>query len=138
MSLRDARWIDLTTVEDDRGMLTALQAGADVPFEIRRVFFLHNVRASRGGHAHRSSRQLVVAAAGTFRVELSDARDSAIFEFTQPNRGLYIPPMTWVCLDNFSADAVCLVLTDTPFDAADYLRDRRAFEAASRAATGLS
>jgi WxcM-like protein len=140
MSLTEARWIELTTVEDDRGILTALQAGAEVPFEIRRVFFLHRVRgaASRGGHAHRSSRQLLVAAAGTFRVEVSDASGSASFAFTNPNRGLYVPPMTWVCLDSFSADAVCLVLTDTPFDAADYLRDRQAFEVASRAAAGRS
>jgi hypothetical protein len=134
MSLTDARWIELTNVEDDRGVLTVLEAGTDVPFDIRRVFFLHGVRASRGGHAHRASQQLLVAVAGSFHVELSDAGGSASFVFTQPHRGLYVPPMTWVCLDDFSSDAVCLVLTDTPFDATDYLRDRGEFLNASRAA----
>ena len=81
---------------------------------------------------------MLVAAAGTFRVELSDAGGSAGFALNDPRRGLYVPPMTWVYLDRFSADAVCLVLTDTPFDDTDYLRDRQAFDVASRAAAGTA
>jgi hypothetical protein len=138
MSLADVRWIDLLNSEDDRGNLTAIEAGHDVPFDIRRVFFLHSVRAARGGHAHRLSRQFLVAASGTFRVEVSDAGGSASFALTNTHRGLYVPPMKWVRLDNFSEGAVCLVLTDTPFDAAEYLRDWAEFLEASRVAEDRS
>jgi hypothetical protein len=132
MSLVGVRWIDLPHMQDDRGILTAIEAGLNVPFEIRRVFFLHGVRASRGGHAHRSSRQFLVPASGTFRVEVSDRVNSSSFELTNPHRGLYVPPMHWVHLDSFSTGAVCLVLTDTPFDAAEYLRDWTEFLELSR------
>jgi len=115
-----------------------MEGGVDVPFEIRRVFFLHGVRAARGGHAHRSSRQLLVPVAGSFRGELSNARGSECYSLVDPHRGLYVPPMTWVHLDGFSDGAICLVLTDTPFDAADYMRDWDEFLEASRAADRAS
>jgi dTDP-4-dehydrorhamnose 3,5-epimerase-like enzyme len=132
MDITEVRWIELPNVEDDRGVLTAIQAGRDVPFEFRRVFFLHGVKASRGGHAHRTSRQFLVPVAGRFRVSVADAGRSATYELCDPHRGLFVPPMIWVDLDQFSADAVCLVLTDTPFDEAEYLRDWNAFLDAAR------
>ena len=132
MNLTEVHWIDLPSVEDDRGVLTAMEAGRDVPLEFRRIFFLHGVKASRGGHAHRTSRQFLVPVSGRFRVTVSDGERSTTFELVDPHRGLYVPPMIWVDLDGFSGDAVCLVLTDTPFDEAEYVRDWDTFVDAVR------
>jgi dTDP-4-dehydrorhamnose 3,5-epimerase-like enzyme len=132
MSLADARWIELPHVRDERGVLAAIESGLDVPFEIRRVFFLHSVRGVRGGHAHRTARQLVVPVAGTFRVEVADGRGSATYEMADPHRGLYVPALIWIRLDRFSPDAVCLVLSDTHFGDAEYIRDWDTFVNESR------
>ncbi|HTJ24117.1 MAG TPA: FdtA/QdtA family cupin domain-containing protein [Gemmatimonadaceae bacterium] len=131
MSLADVKWIDLPHVRDERGELTAIESGLDVPFEIRRVFFLHSVSGVRGGHAHRAARQVVVPVAGRFRVEVADGHGSATFEMADPHRGLYVPALTWIRLDHFSGDAVCLVLSDTHFGDAEYIRDWDAFMDAS-------
>ena len=138
MSVAGVRWIELPNIEDERGVLTAMEGGVDVPFAIRRVFFLHGVRAARGGHAHRSSRQLLVPVAGTFRVEVRDSSQSMSYALTDPHRGLYVPPMTWVHLDDFSDDAVCLVLSDTAFDAAEYIRSWEVFARSSQPGHGAS
>src|SRR5262245_30599076 len=123
MSIAEIRWIELPNVQDHRGVLTAMEAGLDIPFEFRRVFFLHGVTTSRGGHAHRTSQQFLVPVAGRFRVTAADGDRSTIYKLTDPHRGLYVPPLTWLDLDDFSSDAVCLVLTDTRFDQAEYVRD---------------
>src|SRR4051812_35159218 len=112
MNFTEVQWIELPSIEDDRGVLTAMEAGRDVPLEFRRIFFLHGVTGSRGGHAHRTSRQLLVPVSGRFRVTASDGDRSNTFELIDPHRGLYVPPMTWVDLDQFTPDAVCLVVTD--------------------------
>ena len=140
MSLADVRLLELPSFDDDRGILTAVEACVDVPFEIRRVFFLYGVQqgASRAGHAHRSSRQFLVPVAGSFRVEVSDAGGSKSYQLTDSHRGLFIPTMVWVHLDSFSANAVCLVLTDTLFDTSEYIREWDEFVRASRAAQATS
>jgi len=135
MSIAEVKWIELTNVEDERGTLTSMETGAPphgVPFEIRRVFYLHAVRGERGGHAHRSTRQLLVPAAGRFCVELADGRTSAKYAMNDPRRGLFVPALTWIRLSNFSEDAVCLVLADTPFADVEYIRDWETFTALSR------
>lgn len=132
MALRDVSWIPLPHVPDERGVLTAIESGLDVPFEIRRVFFMRDVRGERGGHAHRTTRQLIVPIAGTFTVEVSDGFDTASHHMNDPHRGLYLPPMTWVRLNDFQRDAICLVLADTHYADATYLRDWDDFVAMSR------
>ena len=132
MALRDVSWIPLPHVPDERGVLTSIESGLDVPFEIRRVFFMRDVRGERGGHAHRTTRQLIVAIAGTFMVEVSDGLATASYHMNDPHRGLYLPPMTWVRLNDFEASAICLVLADTHFADAAYLRDWDEFVATSR------
>ena len=111
-----------------------MEGGRDLPFDVRRVFFLHGVKGSRGGHAHRRSRQFLVPVSGHFEVKVSDGHHSTNYELRDPHRGLYIPPMIWVDLDQFSRGAVCLVLTDTPFDEGEYLRDWNGFVDAVRLA----
>ena len=132
--LDQVRWIDLPSSEDERGVLTAVEAGLDVPFEIRRVFFMHHVSADRGGHAHRETDQLVVAAAGSFEVGLFDGERSASYDLDSPGRGLYVPRMLLVDLKRFSAGAVCLVLASTHYDMSRSLRSREEFLSAVREA----
>ena len=123
MSLTEVKWVELPNVDDERGSLTSIEAGPQVPFEIRRVFYLHNVRGERGGHAHRSTRQLLVPVAGRFCVELADGRTSAKYALNDPHRALLVPPLTWIRLSSFSPDAVCLVLADTRYGEVEYIRD---------------
>jgi dTDP-4-dehydrorhamnose 3,5-epimerase-like enzyme len=123
MSLEDVRLIDLPHVPDERGVLTSIESGRDVPFEIRRIFFMHDIRASRGGHAHRVTRQLVVPVSGEFRIQISDGVRFASYSMNNRNQGLYLPPLTWAQFCEFSASAVCLVLADTHYDESSYIRD---------------
>jgi hypothetical protein len=134
MTLCDVRWIALPHVPDERGVLTAIESGLDVPFEIRRIFFIRDVRGERGGHAHRATRQLLVPIAGTFSVEVSDGSESASYSMHDPHRGLYLPPMTWVRLSEFTTRAICLVLADTHYADASYIRDWDEFVAMSQRA----
>jgi hypothetical protein len=134
MSLTDVHWIDLPHVPDERGVLTSIESGPDVPFEIRRVFFMRHVRGERGGHAHRATRQLLVPIAGVFNVEVSDGTETATHTMNDPHRGLLVPPMTWVRLSEFTPDAICLVLADTLYSNAGYIRDWDKFVAMSQSA----
>ena len=118
-----SRWITLPYMPDHRGVLTSIESGLDVPFEIRRVFFMRDVRGERGGHAHRVTHQLLVPVAGSFRVEVSDGTESGSHTMNDPHRGLLLPPMTWVRLTDFTPDAVCLVLADTLYADVSYIRD---------------
>jgi hypothetical protein len=129
MSLNQLKWIDLPHFADARGILTSLEV---VPFDVANVFFLHSVVSERGGHAHRKTGQLLVAVAGSFSVHVSDGNDSIEYEFLDPSQALYVPPMHWLRLRDFTKSAVCLVLTDAPHDHADYVRDWDEFVALSR------
>jgi dTDP-4-dehydrorhamnose 3,5-epimerase-like enzyme len=131
MSLDNIRWMDFPNIVDSRGALTALESDRDIPFTVRRMFFLHQVQGERGGHAHRTTQQLLVPVTGTFMVDLSDGSQSSTHTMDIPGRGLYLPPMTWIRLYNFSPSAVCLVLTDRYFSDSVFLRDWKEFVAES-------
>lgn len=122
MDSSHVRWIELPHVKDERGVLTAIEAAQDIPFSIRRVFFIHGTGA-RGGHAHLATTQLLVPVAGTFCVQVSDGTDWSTHRMDDPQRGLLLPPMTWVVMKDFSADSVCLVLADTHFADDVFIRD---------------
>lgn len=132
MSPAGVRWIDLPHATDSRGVLTAIEGAKDIPFEIRRIFYMHGTPPGieRGGHAHRDTRQIVVPVCGRLTVDLSDGRATESFALDDPNRGLYMPPMTWTRLYGFSPHAVCLVLADTHYDRAKSLRTWEDFVAA--------
>jgi hypothetical protein len=120
--LREVRLVDIPTVADSRGRLTVLEKDAAVPFEIRRVFFMHHMEADRGGHAHRDTEQVVLAAAGSFRITLTDAQSSLSYVLDDPSKGVYMPPMVFVTLTDFSPGAVCLVLASTIYDISRSIR----------------
>jgi hypothetical protein len=133
--LNDCRLVELPTIADPRGNLTFAQ-DAHVPFEIKRVFFLHGIPegSARGGHAHHSLEELMIAAAGRFDVVLDDGQERRRITLSLPTVGLYVPPMIWRHLENFSSDATLTVLASTLFDAEDYIRDHDAFVKLARVA----
>ncbi len=135
MPLVDCRLISLPKIEDARGNLTFVEANKHIPFEIKRVYYLYDVPGGshRGAHAHRKLHQFMVAMSGSFDVTLSDGRNEETFHLNRSYFGLYICPLMWRYLDNFSSGAVCMVLASEPFEEADYIRDYQAFLEAVRA-----
>lgn len=121
----DCRLIDLPKIADPRGNLTFIERGAHIPFAIERVYYLYDVPggAERGGHAHKGLRQLIIAISGSFDVLLDDGREKKQFHLNRSYYGLYICPMIWRELDNFSSGSVCLVLASNRYDESDYFRD---------------
>jgi dTDP-4-dehydrorhamnose 3,5-epimerase-like enzyme len=133
--LSECRIIELPKITDPRGNLTAVEGGIQVPFEIRRVYYLYDVPggATRGGHAHKALQQLIIAMSGSFDVVLDDGREQARFHMNRSHYGLYVCPMTWRELDNFSSGSVCLVLASQRFSEDDYYRDHTTFMKAAGA-----
>ena len=105
MSVSDARLIDLRRIANPRGNLTPIEGGVDVPFDIKRVYYLYDVPGgeSRGGHAHRDLEQFIVAASGSFEVVLDDGNDQRSWFLNRSYYGLYLPRMVWRELVNFSS-----------------------------------
>lgn len=125
MPLDDCRIIELPKISDPRGNLTFVESGNQIPFDINRVYYLYDVPggAERGGHAHKELNQLIVAMSGSFDVVLDDGRGKKRFHLNRSYQGLYICPMIWRELDNFSSGSVCMVLASNFYDEADYYRD---------------
>src|SRR5262245_13182198 len=123
--LPTCRIISLPRIKDPRGNLTFIEGGHHVPFDVERVYYLYDVPggAERGGHAHRELQQAIIAVSGSFDVILDDGFDRKKFRLSRSYRALYVAPMVWRELKNFSSGSVCLVLASAPFDEADYLRN---------------
>lgn len=130
------RLVNLPKVADARGNLTFVEGGEHIPFDIRRVYYLYDVPggAERGGHSHKALHQLLIALSGSFDIVLDDGRRRVRQHLNRSYCGLYIPPMIWREIDNFSGGSVCLVLASEKFDEADYFRDYSAFRKALRMA----
>lgn len=127
--LSECRLIELPKITDPRGNLTAVEGGTQIPFEIRRVYYLYDVPggATRGGHAHKALEQLIIAMSGSFDVVLDDGKEQRRFHMNRSYYGLYVCPMTWRELDNFSSGSVCLVLASQKYIEDDYYRDHAEF-----------
>lgn len=130
MSLSECRIIELPKITDARGNLTFIESGRHIPFEIRRTYYLYDVPggSSRAAHAHRELHQLMIAMAGSFDVTLDDGREKKRFHLNRSYYGLYIPPMIWRDLDNFSSGSVCMVLASEFYDEPEYIRDYEEFK----------
>lgn len=125
MDINTCRRVDLPQITDPRGNLTFIEGGRHVPFEIQRVYYLYDVPggAARGGHAHKALHQLIVAMAGSFDVVLNDGINHSRIHLNRSYYGLYVCPMIWRELDNFSSGSVCMVLASNKYDEDDYYRD---------------
>lgn len=124
-SLEACRIVSLPKIADARGNLTFVEGSAHIPFAIERVYYLYDVPggAERGGHAHKELQQLIIAMSGSFDVVLDDGREKKRVHLNRSYYGLYVCPMIWRELDNFSSGSVCLVLASNRYDEADYFRD---------------
>ncbi len=134
MPLRDSRIIELPKINDHRGNLTFIESQRHIPFEIKRTYYLYDVPggASRAAHGHKALHQLMIAMSGSFDVTLDDGYEKRLFHLNRSYYGLYIPPMMWRDLDNFSSGAVCMVLASDFYDENDYFRDYDDFLKAAR------
>ena len=125
MSINNCRLIDLPKISDPRGNLTYVEGGSHIPFDIARVYYLYDVPggAERGGHAHKALHQLLIAMSGSFDVILDDGLEKRRIHLNRSYSGLYVCPMIWRELDNFSSGSVCMVLASNRYDESDYYRD---------------
>lgn len=134
MPLQDCHIIELPKIEDHRGNLTFVEGGNHIPFEIRRVYYLYDVPggASRAAHGHRALHQLMISMSGAFDVTLNDGYEKKTYHMNRSYYGLYIPPMIWRDLENFSTGSVCMVLASNYYDESDYFRNYQEFLKAAR------
>lgn len=129
MSIDNCSIIELPKISDPRGNLTFIEGRNHINFDIKRVYYLYDVPggAERGGHAHKDLHQLIIAMSGSFDVILDDGKDKKRIHLNRSYSGLYVCPMIWRELDNFSSGSVCMVLASNRYDEADYYRDYSEF-----------
>lgn len=129
--IENCKIIDLPKIYEPRGNLTFIEAGRHIPFDIKRVYYLYDVPggSERGGHAHKGLHQLIIAMSGSFDIHINDGGQTKTFHLNRSYNGLYICPMIWREIDNFSSGAVCMVLASNFYDEADYYRDYDEFVA---------
>ena len=109
--------------------MSVVENGKSIPFDVRRVYYLYDVPGGveRGGHAHRSLYQLIIAVSGSFSVTLDDGKLKRTVFLNRPNRGLLVVPGLWRTIEDFSSGAVCMVLASSEYDEDDYIRDYSSF-----------
>lgn len=117
--------IELPKIIDPRGNLTVAESIKNIPFDIKRVYWVYDVPSGehRGGHAHKQCKELLVAVSGSFTVTLDDGNEKHTYLLNHPYQGLFIDVNIWRTLDDFSSGAVCLVLASERFEEEDYIRD---------------
>lgn len=129
MNLDECKIINLPKVQDTRGNLTFIEQNKHIPFNIARVYYLYDVPGggARGGHAHKQCHEFLIAASGSFDVVITNGKETRKYQLNRSYYGLYLPPMTWRELENFSSGSVCLVMASEPFFENDYIRDYQDF-----------
>lgn len=129
MNIDKCKVVDLPKISDPRGNLTFIEGGNHIPFDIKRVYYLYDVPggAERGGHAHKALHQLIVAMSGSFDVLLDDGEEKKRIHLNRSYFGLYVCPMIWRELDNFSSGSVLMVLASNIYDEDDYYRNYNEF-----------
>jgi hypothetical protein len=134
MSIEDCRLIALPKITDPRGNLTFIEGGKHIPFDIRRLFYLYDVPGGeqRAGHALSSCHQFLIAMSGSFDVLVDDGQRKQRYHLNRSYHGLYLPPLVWREIDNFSSGSVCAVLASEPYDESGYHRSYDAFLKAVR------
>lgn len=134
MSLRDCKIIELPKVSDPRGNLTFIEGNRHIPFGIRRIFYLYDVPggAWRAGHALKTCHQFIIAVSGSFDVMLDDGEERQRYHLNRSYYGLYVPPLIWREIDNFSSGSVCMAIASEYYDVDDYMREYSEFLVAAR------
>ena len=128
-SVYDCSVIEIDKHHNKKGNISVVENGQTIPFDVKRIYYLYDVPGgeSRGGHAHKELRQLIIAANGSFDVTLDDGLVKRTFSLNSPFQGLLVVPGIWRELTNFSSGSVCLVLASMLYDENDYIRDYKEF-----------
>lgn len=130
MTIDDVRLIDLTKILDARGNLSVIEECKDIPFKIKRTYWIYDVPGGemRGGHAYRENQEFIVALSGSFDVVVDDGMERKVFQLNRSYYGLYVPNGLWREMENFSTNSLALVLSSTNYDENDYVRDYVSFQ----------
>jgi hypothetical protein len=125
------RLIQFPKILDERGNLSFFENCAQIPFDIKRVYWIYDVPGGekRGGHAYKSLQEVVIALSGSFDVVLNDGKKEMRFTLNRSYNGLYIPKMTWRFMDNFSTNSTALIVADLVYDESEYIREYDKFSA---------
>ena len=123
MSNNPAKIIDLPKIADKRGNLSIIEELKDIPFEIKRCFWIYDVPGgeTRGGHAYRTTQEFIVALSGSFDVVIDDGKTKQTYSLNRSYYGLYVPTMMWRQMQNFSTNSLALIVTNTEFNQKDYI-----------------
>ena len=129
MNVIGAKCLDIPKILDERGNLSFIEDGVNLKFDIKRVYWIYDVPGGeiRGGHAFKVQKELIVALSGSFDVVLHDGNVSTRYSLNRSYKGLYVPEMYWRHMENFSTNAVCLVLASTIYSQEDYIYDFETF-----------
>lgn len=124
-SLNDIRLIELPKFTDPRGNLSVIEELKDVPFKIERTYWIYDVPGGehRGGHAYKENQEFIVALSGSFDVVLDDGNEKKTFSLNRSYNGLFVPKGMWREMFNFSTNSLAMILSSTPYDASDYIRN---------------
>ena len=125
----DCSIIELPRIENRAGNITPVENHKNIPFEVKRIFYLYDIPGGedRGAHAHKECHQFLIAASGSFEIEMDDGVNKRTVSLNRPYFGLHIPPGIWAAEKSFSSGAICLVLASHKFDEKDYIRDYKEF-----------
>ena len=117
--------IELVQIPNRAGNITAVNNNENIPFDVKRVFYIYDIPGGeeRGAHAHKECHQFLIAASGSFEVELDDGKNKRTITLNRPYFGLHIPPGIWAAEKGFSSGAICLVLASNKYDETDYIRN---------------
>jgi hypothetical protein len=129
MSIDECKIINFPVISDPRGNLTFIEGSHHIPFDIKRVYYLYDVPggAERAGHAHKNLHQIIMAMSGSFDIEIDDGQSKQKFHLNRSYFGLYLCPMIWRVIDNFSSGSVCMVLASEYYSEEDYFRKYNEF-----------
>lgn len=121
----DYKLLNFKDLGDERGKLVVVEGGQDIPFEIKRVFYIYasDNDVVRGQHANKNSEFVLINVAGRSKVRVTNGVEEKIIELNKPMQGIYIPKMIWKDMYDFSSDSVLLVLSNTHYDGSEYIRD---------------
>ena len=129
MPISNCRLIDLPVIHDPKGNLSFVENSVHIPFDMKRIYYIYDVPggSERGSHAHKNLHQFIIAMSGSFDVVLDDGKNKKRVHLSRSYNGLYVCPMIWRELDNFSSGAVSMVLASNKYDEEDYYRDYAEF-----------
>jgi dTDP-4-dehydrorhamnose 3,5-epimerase-like enzyme len=130
MTINDVKFIELPKFLDERGNLSFIEGNNHIPFKIERTYMIYDVPGGeiRGGHAYIKLNEFIVALSGSFDIVLDDGKEKKTYSLNRSYFGLYIPNMIWRSLENFSTNALCMILASEKYDEEDYLRDYDDFQ----------